>query len=81
MKLQILGTGCAKCKELAERAAQAAQEMGVDADIEKVADVKEIMKFSILFTPGLVVNGKVKAAGRVPSVAEIKDFIQAAEGA
>jgi len=80
MKIQILGTGCAKCKTLTANAEKAAQELGVDAQIEKVSDIADIMKFQILMTPGLVIDGQVKAAGRVPSVDEIKQMLLAAGG-
>ena len=70
-KLQILGTGCAKCKTLAENAEKAVADAGIEARIEKVSDIREIMKFNILMTPGLVIDGEVKAAGRVPSPDEI----------
>jgi len=75
MKIQILGTGCAKCKSLTENTKRAVQESGVDAEIEKVEDVREIMKFNVLMTPGLVIDGEVKVAGKVPSVDEIKKLI------
>ena len=79
MTIQILGTGCAKCKTLTANAEQAVQELGLHAVIEKVTDIKDIMKFQILMTPGLVIDGQVKAAGRVPSVDEIKQMLLAAE--
>jgi len=79
MKIQILGTGCAKCKTLAANAKQAVDEMGADIEIEKVEDIKEIMKFNILMTPGFAVDGNVKAAGRVLSSDDIKKML-AAEG-
>ena len=80
MKIQILGTGCAKCKTLADNAKQAVDEMGADIEIEKIQDIKEIMKFNILMTPGLAIDGNVKAAGRVLSTDEIKKLL-AGEGA
>jgi small redox-active disulfide protein 2 len=80
MKIQILGTGCAKCKTLAANAKQAVDEMGVNVDIEKIEDIKEIMKFNILMTPGFAIDGNVKAAGRVLSPDEIKKML-VAEGA
>ena len=80
MKIQILGTGCAKCKTLAANAKQAVDEIGADIQIEKIEDIKEIMKFNILMTPGLAIDGNVKAAGRVLSSDDIKKLI-AAEGA
>ncbi|MHB1457888.1 MAG: thioredoxin family protein [Armatimonadota bacterium] len=80
MKIQILGTGCAKCKTLAANAKQAVDEIGADIQIEKIEDIKEIMKFNILMTPGIAIDGNVKAAGRVLSSDDIKKLI-AAEGA
>ena len=74
-KLQILGVGCAKCKTLAENARKAIADAGIEAEIEKVEDIKEIMKFNILMTPGLVIDGEVKAAGRVLSPEEIKKLL------
>ncbi len=76
MKLQILGTGCPKCRKLAENAEAAAKELGLDYEIEKVTDVREIMKFGVMMTPALVVDGEVKVAGKVPGVAEIKRMLQ-----
>jgi small redox-active disulfide protein 2 len=70
-KLQILGSGCAKCNDLAERTQAAAVALGLDYGLEKVSDLKEIMGFGVMRTPALVVDGTVKVAGRVPSVDEI----------
>ncbi|MHB9035780.1 MAG: thioredoxin family protein [Armatimonadota bacterium] len=75
MKIQVLGTGCAKCKTLYENAKKAVESAEVEAEIEKVEDIKEIMKFNILMTPGLVVDGEVKAAGRVLSPDDIKKLL------
>lgn len=80
MKIQILGTGCSKCKNLTANAEKAVQELGLGAEIEKVTDIREIMTFQILMTPGLVIDGKVTAAGRVPSPDEIKQMLLAAGG-
>jgi small redox-active disulfide protein 2 len=74
-KIQVLGTGCAKCKTLAEHAEKAAKELRLEYTIEKVADLKEIMKFGVMITPALVVDGKVKVAGKVPDIEEIKTMI------
>jgi len=74
-KLQILGTGCPKCKELAERTEAAAKELGIDYELEKVTDVNKIMSFGVMMTPALAVNGEVKIAGKVADVAEIKSLI------
>ena len=80
MRIEVLGMGCAKCKKLAELTAQAAQELGVEAEIVKVEQVKEIVKHKVLSTPGLVVDGQLKAAGRLPSIEEIKGYIRQAQG-
>jgi small redox-active disulfide protein 2 len=77
MKIQVLGTGCAKCKRLLENTKTAVEESGVDAIVEKVEDIKEIMKFNILMTPALVIDGEVKAAGRSLSPDDIKKLIVA----
>ena len=79
MTIQILGTGCTKCKTLTSNAEKAVQELGIEAEIEKVTEIQDIIKFQILMTPGLVIDGQVKAAGRVPSVDEIKQMLLAAE--
>lgn len=74
-RIQILGTGCAKCKTLAENARKAVELAGIDAQIEKIEDIREIMKFNILMTPGLAIDGAVKAAGRVLSPEDIKKLL------
>jgi small redox-active disulfide protein 2 len=71
-KLQILGGGCTKCHQLAERTEAAATALGLEFGMEKVSDLKEIMGFGVLRTPALVVDGTVKVSGRLPSVEEIK---------
>ena len=75
MKIQILGTGCQKCKTLLANTEQAVKETGIDAQVEKVTDLKEIMKLGVMITPALVVDGDVKFAGKVPSAEEIKNLI------
>jgi small redox-active disulfide protein 2 len=75
MKLQILGTGCPKCKKLADTAQAAADELGLDYELEKITDINEIMKFGVMLTPGLAVDGTVKVSGKVPSVDEIKQML------
>ena len=70
-QLQILGTGCAKCANLAAATEQAAQALGLEYQIQKLSDLKEIMSFGVMMTPALVVDGKVKVAGRVPSVDDL----------
>jgi small redox-active disulfide protein 2 len=75
MKIEILGTGCPKCKKLAENAEVAAGDLGVEYEIQKVTDINEIMKFGVMMTPALAVDGEVKIVGRVPSVEEIKAML------
>ena len=70
--IQILGTGCPKCKLLAENAETAARELGVEWKLEKVTDINEILKFGVMMTPALAVDGEVKAVGKVLSPEEIK---------
>ncbi len=74
-KIQILGTGCPKCKKLAENAEAAAKELGIEYEIEKVTDIKEIIKFGVMVTPVLVVDGKVKCIGKVPNTEKLKEMI------
>lgn len=74
-KLQILGTGCAKCKNLATATEQAAQALGLPYELEKVTDLKQIMSFGVMITPALVVDGKVKVSGKVPSVDDLKKLL------
>ena len=81
MKLQILGPGCARCHALTTGTEQAAQELGLACDLEKVADLNRILAFGVMRTPALVVDGKVKVSGKVPGVTELKAILQAAAGA
>jgi len=74
--LQILGTGCPKCKKLAENAEAAARELGVEYKLEKVTDINKIMGYGVMMTPGLAVDGEVKASGKVLSVEQIKSLLQ-----
>ncbi len=71
-KLQILGTGCPKCKKLAENAEAAAKELGIEYELVKVTDINEIMAFGVMMTPALAVDGNVKSTGKVLSADEIK---------
>jgi small redox-active disulfide protein 2 len=75
MKLQILGTDCAKCNALTMATEKAAQSLGLQYELEKVTDLKRIMSFGVMMTPALVVNGQVKVSGKVPSVDEIKAML------
>ena len=74
-RIQILGTGCPKCKKLAENAEAAAKELGLECEVEKVTDVEAIIAFNVMMTPALAVDGDVKAVGRVPSKDEIKEIL------
>ena len=75
MKIEILGTGCPKCKKLAENAEAAAKDLGIEYEIEKVTDIGEIMEFGVMMTPALAVNGQVKSVGKVLSTEEIKQAL------
>jgi small redox-active disulfide protein 2 len=74
-KLQILGTGCPKCKKLAEVTEAAAKELGIEYEIEKVTDITKIMEFGVMMTPALAVDGQVKVVGKVPNMDQIKSYI------
>lgn len=78
MKIQVLGTGCAKCKKLYAEAEKAANAAGVPAQLEKVEKIDEIMKFGVMMTPALVVDGEVKSTGRIPAVSEIASWLTTA---
>lgn len=71
MLIQVLGTGCAKCTKLAVQAEEAAKKAGVDYTLEKVSEIDKIMSFGVMVTPALVVDGKLKCSGNVPSVEQI----------
>jgi len=74
-RIQILGTGCAKCNTLAANAEAAARELGLECEFEKVTDIEAIMAFDVMMTPALAVDGDVKVVGKVPSVAELKELL------
>ena len=71
MKIAILGTGCPKCRQTAEVVRQAVERTGIDATIQKVEDIREIVKYRVMRTPALAVDGQVKITGMVPSVEEV----------
>ena len=79
MKLQILGTGCSRCKTLITRVEEVVKELGINADIEKIENIEEIVKFGVMSTPALALDGKVLFTGRVPTVREIGELIGANE--
>lgn len=74
-KLQILGPGCPKCKKLAENTETAAKDLGIEYTLEKVTDINDIMKFGVMMTPALAVDGQVKVVGKVASSDEIKQML------
>ncbi len=74
-KIQVLGTGCPKCKKLAEIADEVAKSMGMEYELIKVTDINEIMDFGVMMTPALVVDGEVKTSGKLPKPDEIKAFL------
>lgn len=76
MEIKILGMGCPRCDEVMKRTMNALGELNVSADVQKVKDLKEISSYGVLTTPGLVINNTVKAQGRIPSVVEIKEWVQ-----
>ncbi|MEM2916205.1 MAG: thioredoxin family protein [Candidatus Woesearchaeota archaeon] len=76
MIISILGTGCPKCKELEANARKAVEELKIKAEIEKVTDVGEIVDYGVMSTPAIVIDGEVKASGRIPTVEEIKEWLK-----
>ena len=76
MKIQVLGTGCAKCEKLAENAKKAAEESGISCEVEKITDMKQIIAMGVMMTPALAVDGTVKVVGKIPSSDEIKKLIK-----
>ncbi len=75
MKIVILGSGCDKCRRTYDVVRQAVAQAGVEATLQKVEDIREIMKFKVLKTPAVAIDGDVKISGRVPTVAEMKSIL------
>jgi len=75
-RIQILGTGCAKCTKLAENAQKAAKDLGIEYELEKVTDINEIMNFGVMTTPALVVDGEVKVIGKVPASSDLEKILK-----
>jgi small redox-active disulfide protein 2 len=76
MEIKVLGTGCPRCGELERRTKNALAELGMAAAVDKVTDIRKIMEYGILATPGLVINGKVMCSGRIPQPDEIKAWLR-----
>ena len=81
MNVKVLGTGCAKCKKLEETVKNVMKENNISGDIEKVTQIEDIMKYGIMMTPGLVVNGKVKSSGSIPKDDQILAWLKESENA
>jgi small redox-active disulfide protein 2 len=78
MDIKVLGTGCAKCKAVEKEVKQVLAELGIEAEVEEVKDMAEIMHYKVMMTPGLAIDGKVVSSGHVPSKADIRKLIEAA---
>lgn len=75
MKIEILGTGCSKCKKTKETIEKVVKQSGVEAEVVKVEDIEKIMSYGVMVTPAVVIDGEVKLAGKVPDEKEIKKWI------
>jgi len=78
MKIKVLGPGCARCHQLEQTTRAIVKELGIDAEVEEVKDIKKIMEYPILTTPGLVIDEKLVCSGRMPTKAEVTTFITTA---
>ncbi len=79
MKIEVLGPGCAKCKDLYIAVLKAVAESGIAAEVEKVEDIRKIMRYGVMSTPALVIDGQVKFSGKVASIAEMRSLIEASK--
>ena len=79
MDIKVLGTGCAKCRAVEKEVKEVLAEMGIEADVEEVKDMKRIMDYKVMMTPGLVIDGKVVSSGHVPSKADVRKMIESAQ--
>ncbi|MCG9478956.1 MAG: thioredoxin family protein [Actinomycetia bacterium] len=76
MKIQILGTGCPKCKKTEQNAMEALANLNIEAEVEKVTDINQIVDFGVMTTPALAIDGEVKFSGKIPSVQEIEGILK-----
>jgi small redox-active disulfide protein 2 len=75
MKIEILGSGCAKCKKTKEIVEKAVAELGVDAEVIKVEDINAALDYGVMITPAVVIDGDVKIAGKVPTIEKVKEWL------
>lgn len=73
--VKVLGTGCPKCLQLMKQTEQAAQELGLECSVEKVTDIVQITSYGVMMTPALIVDGQIKATGKVPSIDDLKKML------
>ena len=76
MKIEILGTGCPKCETLEKNARKAVEMLGIEAEVSKVTEIDKIIEYGVMSPPAIVVDGKVKAYGRIPDAEEIKKWLE-----
>ena len=76
MKIEILGMGCSNCNKLYQNVLDAVKQSGNEVEVTKVEDIKKIMGYGVMSTPALVIDGVVKAAGKVPKIEEIKEWVK-----
>ena len=75
-EIKVLGPGCHKCTELAELIIKVADQLGIEYNFEKIQDINAIMSYGVMFTPALIIDGKIKVTGKVPSIEELKELLQ-----
>ncbi len=79
MKIEVLGTGCAKCQTAEAICKQAAEDLGIEAEVTKVSKINEIAKYGVFATPAVVLDGKVKCVGKIPTLEEVKKWLRAGD--
>ena len=76
MEIKVLGTGCPKCRKVYANAQRAIADLGIAVKLEKVEAIDEILRYGVMMTPAVVINGRVRASGRIPSMEELKKWLQ-----